>query len=134
MHRWISISACVSALTITVASAQAFDGSVYPDLKGQWTRATPQDSFDPAKPPGRGQQPPLTPEYQAIFEANLRERDAGAPGTWPGPSCLPPGMPAQMTAYRPLEFIILPDTTYIRIDYIRETRRRIYTDGRDWPA
>jgi hypothetical protein len=42
-------------------------------------------------------------------------------------------MPAQMTAYRPLEFIVVPDITYIRIDYIRDTRRRIYTDGRDWP-
>jgi hypothetical protein len=42
-------------------------------------------------------------------------------------------MPALMTAYRPLEFIVLPDTTYVRTDYIRETRRRIFTDGRDWP-
>ena len=38
-----------------------------------------------------------------------------------------------MTAYRPLEFIVLPDVTYVRIDYIRDTRRRIYTDGRSWP-
>ena len=110
----------------------------YPDLRGQWTRAAApgtvdEPRFDPAKPPGRGQQPPLTPEYQAIFEANLREREAGVPGTWPGPTCLPPGMPAQMTAYRPLEFIVFPDVTYVRIDYIRDTRRRIYTDGRDWP-
>jgi hypothetical protein len=114
-------------------SAHAFDGSVYPDLKGQWTRATPQDSFDPSKPPGRGQQAPLTPEYQAIFEANLREREAGVPPTWPGRTCLPPGMPATMTAYQPMEIIVMPRTTYIRIDYIRETRRRIFTDGRAWP-
>jgi len=104
----------------------------------QWTRAAvpgavDEPRFDPSKPPGRGQQPPLTPEYQAVFEANLREREAGVPGTWPGPSCLPPGMPAQMTAYRPLEFIVLPDVTYVRVDYIRDTRRRIYTNGRDWP-
>ena len=133
MHRWISIAAYVSALTITVASAHAFDASVYPDLKGQWTRATAQDSFDPTKPPGRGQQAPLTPEYQAIFEANLREREAGVPPTWPGRTCLPPGMPATMTAYQPMEIIVLPRITYVRIDYIRETRRRIFTDGRAWP-
>src|SRR5579862_5285389 len=123
-----------AALCLAHSGAQAFDDSKYPDLRGQWIRAVPPGSpdeprFDPGKPPGRGQEPPLTAEYQAIFEANLREREAGVPGTWPGPSCLPPGMPAQMTAYRPLEFIVLPDVTYIRIDYIRETRRRIYTDG-----
>ena len=65
MHRWISIAACVSALTLAVASAHAFDGSVYPDLKGQWTRATPEASFDPSRPAGRGQQAPLTAPQHA---------------------------------------------------------------------
>ena len=131
--------ALTAALCWAAESAHPFDGAIYPDLSGQWTRAEAQlaagdPPFDPSKPPGRGQQPPLTPEYQAIFEANLREREAGVPGTWPGPTCLPPGMPAMMTAHEPMEIIVLPNTTYIRIDYIRETRRRIFTDGRDWPA
>src|SRR3954463_4842463 len=133
MHRWNSITAPVIALTIMIGSAHAFDSSLYPDLKGQWTRATPETSFDPGKPPGRGQQAPLTPEYQAIFEANLREREAGVPPTWPGRTCLPPGMPATMTAYQPMEIIVMPRTTFVRIDYIRESRRRIFTDGRAWP-
>jgi len=133
MHRWNSITLQVIALTIMIGSAHAFDDSLYPDLKGQWTRATPDTSFDPNKPPGRGQQAPLTPEYQAIFEASLREREAGVPPTWPGRTCLPPGMPATMTAYQPMEIIVMPNTTYIRIDYIRESRRRIFTDGRAWP-
>jgi hypothetical protein len=133
MHRWNSIATQVIALIIMIGSAHAFDDSLYPDLKGQWTRATPDTSFDPSKPPGRGQQAPLTPEYQAIFEANLREREAGVPPTWPGRTCLPPGMPATMTAYEPMEIIVMPRTTFIRIDYIRETRRRIFTDGRAWP-
>src|SRR5947208_5224725 len=38
-----------------------------------------------------------------------------------------------MTAYNPMEIVVLPNVTYIRIDYIRETRRRIFTDGREWP-
>jgi len=38
-----------------------------------------------------------------------------------------------MAAYRPLEFVVLPDVTYVRVDYVRETRRRIFTDGRAWP-
>ena len=42
-------------------------------------------------------------------------------------------MPATMTAYQPMEIIVMPSTTYIRIDYIRESRRRIFTDGRAWP-
>ena len=141
MHHQSTIAtiALAAALCAASAGARAFEDSQYPDLRGQWVRAaTPgtmdEPRFDPSKPPGRGQQPPLTPEYQAIFEANLREREAGVPGTWPGPSCLPPGMPAQMTAYRPLEFIVLPNITYVRIDYIRETRRRIFTDGRAWPT
>jgi hypothetical protein len=133
MHRWNSITVQVIALIIMIGSAQAFDDSLYPDLKGQWTRATPDTSFDPSKPPGRGQQAPLTPEYQAIFEANLREREAGVPPTWPGRTCLPPGMPAMMTAFQPMEIIVTPRATFIRIDYIRESRRRIFTDGRTWP-
>jgi hypothetical protein len=128
-----------TALCMAFGSAFAFDDAKYPDLRGQWTRAPVAGAvgsppFDPSKPPGRGQQAPLTPEYQAIFEANQRELAAGVPGTWPGPSCLPPGMPAMMTAYNPMEIVVLPNVTYIRIDYIRETRRRIYTDGRPWPS
>jgi len=42
-------------------------------------------------------------------------------------------MPRAMSAYEPLEFIITADTTYILIDHIEHTRR-IYTDGREWPA
>ena len=140
MHCRSSIHAVAQAVALltTIGCAQAFDDTTYPNLKGQWTRApvtgaAGPPSFDPGKPPGRGQQAPLTPEYQAIFETNLREREAGVPGTWPGPSCLPPGMPATMTAYQPMEIIVLPHTTFIRIDYIRETRRRIFTDGRIWP-
>jgi hypothetical protein len=43
-------------------------------------------------------------------------------------------MPMVMNAHSPMEIILLPETTYIRVDHIRDTRRRIYTDGRDWPA
>src|SRR5467141_639839 len=110
MYRGNAIVAIALAAVFCTANfgAQAFEDSKYPNLQGQWIRAqapgtADEPRFDPGKPPGRGQEPPLTPEYQAIFEANLREREAGVPGTWPGPSCLPPGMPAQMTAYRPLD-------------------------------
>ena len=62
--------------------ARALDeaNAKYPDWKGQWTRAPtgvagqPQPPFDPSKPWGLGQDPPLTPEYQAIYEANLKDQ------------------------------------------------------------
>src|SRR5205085_8602005 len=38
-----------------------------------------------------------------------------------------------MTAFQPMEIIVLQRTTLIRIDYIRETRRGIFTVGRTWP-
>jgi len=134
--RRISIGSLAAAVIMAAAGAHAFDDAKYPDLKGQWTRISPpgQPAFDPSKPRGRGQQAPLTPEYQAVFEANLADLAAGGEGLWPGYTCRPPGMPPLMTAYEPMEIIVTPDTTYIRIDHIHDTHRRIFTDGRDWPA
>jgi hypothetical protein len=81
--------ALAAALAMTIAGARAFDDALYPDLRGQWTRAPVpggggQPSFDPSKPLGRGQQAPLTPEYQAIFEANVADQAAGGFGTTVG--------------------------------------------------
>jgi hypothetical protein len=134
--RRISIGSLAAAVIMAAAGAHAFDDAKYPDLKGQWTRISPpgQPAFDPSKPRGRGQQAPLTPEYQAVFEANLADLAAGGEGLWPGYTCRPPGMPPLMTAYEPMEIIVTPDTTYIRIDHIHDTHRRIFTDGRNWPV
>ena len=129
----------MAALVATMGSAAAFDDAKYPDLKGQWTRAPApagirgQPSFDPSKSSGRGQEAPLTPEYQAIFEANLADQASGGFGTTTGWRCGAWGLPAIMNVYQPMEIIVMPRTTFIRIDYIRESRRRIFTDGRAWP-
>ena len=48
-------------------------------------------------------------------------------------TCLAPGMPMMMQAYEPMQITVLPETTYILIDYIHEAHRRIFTDGREWP-
>jgi hypothetical protein len=130
--------AFAAALGVSAAGAQIIDLGKYPDLKGQWTRAlvpgaVGQPPHDPSKPPGRGQQAPLTAAYHAVFEANLADQAAGGQGNDPTYVCLPNGMPRAMSAYEPLEFIITPEITYILIDHIEHTRR-IYTDGRDWPA
>jgi len=41
-------------------------------------------------------------------------------------------MPLMMVAFFPIEFVIVPDTTYILIGE-QNHYRRIFTDGRDWP-
>jgi len=132
----LAAAALGAALCLAVGGARAFDDAMYPDLKGQWIRVSPpgQPAFDPSKPRGRAQEAPLTPEYQAVFEANLAELRAGGEGPWSGYDCTPPGMPPMMTAYEPLEIIVLPEITYILIDHIHDSHRRIYTDGRNWPA
>jgi hypothetical protein len=129
MHFRLSIGALalVSVLTTALAGAQARDETKYPDLRGQWRRIGSAD-WTPA-----GQKPPLTAEYQAIYEAGLKDQLAGGHGTEPSYMCLPPGMPRAMLAYTQMEVVVSQDTTYILIDHINDNRR-IFTDGRDWPA
>jgi hypothetical protein len=127
-----------AALFMPIAAAQAFEDALYPALTGQWTRAivpgaVGQPPFDPAKPPGPGQRAPLTAEYQAKFEANRADRTARGLGDVVSATCLAPGMPMMMQAYEPMQITVLPETTYILIDHIHESHRRIFTDGRDWP-
>ncbi len=135
-----SILAVALAATVltSIGSAQAHDESKYPNLKGQWdrfvVRGLPgQASFDQTKGWGEHQQAPLTPQYQAIFEANVKDQEAGGLGAGVDHArCVAAGMPFMMIAFRPLEFIVTQETTYIIIaDY--DPLRRIFTDGRDWP-
>jgi hypothetical protein len=128
-----------AAFSIPVASAQILDYSKYPDFKGQWERfAVPgvggQPSFDQTKFWGKGQQAPLTPEYQAIHDASLADQARGGlGGDVDHTRCGAEGMPFMMVAFRPLEFVVTSETTYIIIaDY--DPLRRVFTDGRDWPA
>jgi len=116
---------------MAIGAARAEDGSKYPDWKGQWVR-TGGVQWDPTKPLGRAEQPPLTPEYQAVFEAGLANQKEGGQGNDPTYTCIPPGMPRAMTVIYPMEIIVTPETTYIMIEYANQLRR-IYTDGRDWP-
>jgi hypothetical protein len=131
-------AALATACLMALSSAQAFDDSEYPNLKGQWRRipvpgVRGQISFDQHKDWGKGQGAPLTPEYQAIYEANLKSQAKGDSGEWLGISCLGFGMPIMMYGGEPIEIIITPATTYILLNWV-EHGRRIYTDGRDWPV
>jgi hypothetical protein len=134
-----AIGAVVLATILCAASsgAFAFDDAKYPDLKGQWIgvrmpSCRGQPSFDPTKCWGTTQDAPLTAEYDALFKENIADQHAGGQGTNATSTCLAPGMPMVMNAHSPMEIILLPETTYILVDHIRETKRRIFTDGRGW--
>lgn len=75
----------------------------------------------------------MTAEYQARFEANLADQAAGGQGIGETYACVSPGMPRVTNAYGQTEFVITPSTTHILVENIRDSRR-IFTDGRDWPA
>jgi hypothetical protein len=144
----ISAIAVASILMMIVGAAQAADAK-YPDWKGAWERWVPpnavidpnglytaggQPSFDQTKPWGRGQEAPLTPEYEKVFEESLADQAKGGEGLFfdHGVRCMPGGMPLMTIAFTPLEFVITPETTYVLVGNV-EPNRRIYTDGRDWP-
>ena len=124
--------ALVAVLTLSIIGAQAFDETKYPNWKGQWVQlGGNQDShWDPTKPPGTGQQAPLTPEYQAIFEANVKSAVDGGLGPDPTARCIPAAVPRVMIAVQPMEIVITPDATYFMLE---QTLRRVYTDGRKFP-
>jgi hypothetical protein len=93
--------------------------------------ATGGNRYDQYKPSGRAQQAPLTPEYQALFEAGLRDQAAGGQGANQTFSCLPGGLPRDMAGNQGLEFVVTPKVTHVI--FVHQMPRRIYTDGRDWP-
>ena len=126
------VAAGLGALALSVGAAPAFDESKYPDWEGQWRRPPGvNNQWDSSKP--RGQEgAPLTPEFQAIFEANLKDQEEGGQGTDPTYQCIPDGMPRAMNVIFPMEIIIKAKTVYIPIEYL-QMFRRIYTDGRDFP-
>jgi len=125
--------ALLAALCLTSVESRAWNETAYPDLKGQWRPIGDPTQFDPSKARGPAQQAPLTSEYQAVFEANLKDQAAGGEGLARTHSCISPGMPRVTNGYGPSEVIVTPRTTYIMVEHINDNRR-IYTDGRDWPT
>ena len=125
-------AALASAMALWLGGAQAHDESKYPDWAGQWRRPPGvNNQWEPTLPRGH-EGAPLTPEYQAIFEANLKDQEEGGQGTDPTYTCIPDGMPRAMNVIFPMEIVIENKTTYILIEYL-SMLRRIYTDGRRFP-
>jgi hypothetical protein len=128
---WVALAAAVMAGP--ASAQQPFDENKYPPMAGQWQRVGPLGVFDSTKPSARGQQPPLTPEYQKRYEANLAEVAKGGSGDDPVHTCIPEGMPRAMNLVLPMEIIITRNATYILMEYL-SMLRRIYTDGRAFPT
>jgi hypothetical protein len=124
-----------AALALTAGSAQAA-GMKYPSWPGQWDPINPGfggqfAKYDPTKAFGRAQQAPLTPEYKKVHDESLADQAEGGHGNFLDHArCLPGGMPFMMSIAA-MEFIITPETTYISAG---SDLRRIFTDGRPWPA
>jgi hypothetical protein len=126
--------ALAAALALAGAPARAFDEAKYPDFAGVWQRATAgEPRFDPSKPPGRAQEAPLKAQYQAEFDAMLKAVAEGSKIDTPSYTCLAPGMPMMMAADRPMEILVFPETTYILVENITESARRLFTDDRKFP-
>ena len=88
--------------------------------------------LEPTRPPGAGQEAPLTAEYRAIYEANLKSEAEGGIEADPTKRCIPAGFPRVMMALKPMEIVIRPNATYFMIQEFN-TLRRVYTDGRKFP-
>ena len=128
----------LAAVLMATSGAGAADDAKYPNWKGQWGQIlTPgvggqNVRFDPSKAFGPAQQAPLTPEYQKVHAASMADQAKGGLGNYPTARCLPGGMPRMMTAAS--EYVITPEITYILIGGGEDHIRRVFTDGRDWPA
>jgi hypothetical protein len=135
---FIAAFALAATCCATAAAAQPADPSKYPNWKGQWQLILARNvggqniRFDPTKAWGRSQQAPLTSEYQKVHEDSMADQAKGGLGNYPTAKCLPSGMP-RMTELPLHEYVITPDTTYVLLGSAPEVRR-IFTDGRSWPA
>jgi hypothetical protein len=131
----------LAAMTVLILGgnvARAVDDEKYPNWKGQWGRFNTNNEgqavkFDPAKPSGLGQQAPLTPEYQKVLADSMADQAAGGLGNYPTARCYLAGMPRTMSPSMQ-EYVITPETTYILTVIDLQEVRRVFTDGRDWPA
>src|SRR5260370_1518187 len=113
---WMTIA--VALIAGPVAAQQLFDESKYPAFEGQWIRIGAIERYDQTKPPARGQEAPLTPEYQAVFEANLADVAKGGFGVDPVYACILEGMPRAMNLILPIEIVINRNTPSIMMEYL----------------
>jgi hypothetical protein len=128
---WLA-ALCAAGSAALAQVEPSYDPAKYPDWSGpmRWT-VTGGNRYDQSKLSGRRQEAPLTAEYQAKFEAGLKDQAEGGQGANQTYSCLPGGLPRDMAGNQGLEFVVTPKVTHVI--FIHAMPRRIYTDGRVWP-
>jgi hypothetical protein len=131
--RWLPAAAVL--LMASTGPMHAFDESKYPGWRGVWQQLPGSaSSWDPTKPAGAAaQEAPLTAEYRAIYQESLKKEAEGGLEVDPTRRCIPAGFPRVMMAVRPMEVVIMPNATYFMLQEFN-TLRRVYTDGRKFPA
>jgi len=78
-----SVALILSAVLAAIGAVPASGEGKYPDWDGQWRNPTGRRGGNPwghTKPMAAGRKRPLTPEYQAIFDASLRDQADGRTG------------------------------------------------------
>jgi hypothetical protein len=128
----VSVAVILGALPV---QAQILDLSKYPDWAGQWRRVPDggPPRYDPNKGDGPKQEAPLKPEYQKLYEASLKDQAEGGQGLDVTYRCIPTGMPRMMSGVFPVEWVFTPTTTFMLSEFMIQSPRRIYTDGRSFP-
>jgi hypothetical protein len=131
-----AVAAAISSCPAFPVQAQIFDLSKYPDWAGQWRRVPDGGAprYDPSKKEGLAQEPPLKPEYRKMWEASLKDQADGGQGLDVTYKCIPTGMPRMMSGVFPVEWVFTPTTTFMLSEFMIQSPRRIYTDGRSFPA
>jgi hypothetical protein len=129
--RLCTVLAAFAAATISLPQGLGA-AELYPDVESQWRNPGNGSGWDPTKPAGLAQQPPLTAEYQAMFEASLKDRAAGGRGNNYRSSCVLDGMPRIMGLDAPMEILIQSGLTFFIFQ--EAFVRRIHTDGTAMPA
>src|SRR5215471_18260837 len=92
-----AIIVAATAALLVASAVEAAGDARYPDWKGAWARWYPpgsvrdlnggftaggQPSHDQTKPWGRGQEAPLTAEYQKVFAESLADQANGGEGNF----------------------------------------------------
>jgi hypothetical protein len=137
LHQASTRTFVLAAVLLAAGAAQAANDAKYPDWSGQWDTVTPRlggqsVKYDPYKAFGKAQEAPLTPEYHKVHEDSMADQAKGGQGNFlDHAKCIPGGMPSMMSVPT-MEFIVTPKTTYIATG--SSDLRRIFTDGRPWPA
>ena len=128
--------AAAAALMLMIGGTQAADPK-YPDWKGQWSRylvpgVGGQGAFDQTKFWGRGQQAPLTPEYQKVLEDSMADQADGGWAIIRRPCAR--WHAANDATPEAQEYIITPETTYIMVGGAVFHVRPIFTMAASFPA